>query len=350
MKIIFLTPRSSLISKTAFFKGIGGNETTIVLWGEYLSRIGHEVVIYSSDTNKEEVDNIKFLHWNDYISSEVNCDVLIACRQPELLKGPRLAKVQILYLGDRTIENTNYITPDTCDLIWYVSHTQFELLHHKFDPNVKYYIGTCGVDDSLFNLNTVKRPLSFAHTSIPYRGLSRVLSIWPLIREYFPDATIDITSDYTLWGYSECQSNTFRKQDLSIKHESQLSHSNNGIFFHGALPRNKYISVLSSCQYLLYITEYEEMCCISALEAAALGGILFLSPVAALKERVLDNVTGLYVESELSDSEIAKKIYDIVQSDRVNFMSIESRNRAMDYSTSNTVNKLMQEIYEIYSK
>lgn len=344
MNIVFLTPRSTIISKTALLRnGLGGNETTIVLWAECLAKLGHHVTVYSSDRVREDAWNLKFRHLSEYTPGN-NCDVLIACRQAELLAGLRAARTQILYLGDRTIDETSHITPAVCDLIWYVSKAQFEYLHTKFDKSVRYHIGTCGVDDDLFNRVFPRRLNSFAHTSVPYRGLKRALALWPMIRERLPSATLDVTSDYTLWGYSQSQSDALREVDLSacgLGQDTNLA----GVTFHGALPREEYLSVLSSCQFLLYITEYPEMCCISALEASALGLVPILSPVAALRERVVNGVSGIHISAGLPDEQIAMQIHEVIREvGRTERMSREARIYAFQNSISNTIGQFIYEV------
>ncbi len=341
MRIAFLSPLSRRLSHTAFLDpGLGGNETTYVLWAEEMARRGHEVDLHSLDPHRETHAGVRYRHLDDFDSNAGSYEMLIACRAPSVLRGGRRAPVQVLVLGDRHIEQAEAVTTQNCDFVWYNSWTQYETLAARFPSDIPFVIGSCGVEDALLTRPVAKAPLNFLHSSAPYRGLARMLKLWPAIRARHPDAVLHITGGYRLWGYDETQSRGFLENDVRAEDLDAP-----GIVYHGAVPREAYLELLSRCSYFVYPTAYEEMCCIAALEASALGVVPVVSGIAALRERVTHGVDGLLLAEGADDRDIVDTLFFASKSvELTNYLSRNARRTATAFSTSSMVGKLLDAV------
>jgi glycosyltransferase involved in cell wall biosynthesis len=108
-------------------------------------------------------------------------------------------------------------------------------------------------------------------TSVPDRGLQNLWRIYPKIKQYVPDLTLTITSDYRLWGASELNQ---QHRGRWIVHE--------GVNFCGALPRKQYLEELSKADMLLFPCNYDELFCLSVAEAQVAGVVCISSTKGAL--------------------------------------------------------------------
>jgi glycosyltransferase involved in cell wall biosynthesis len=123
------------------------------------------------------------------------------------------------------------------------------------------------------------------------RGLDHVLEMWPVIRAAVPEATLDI---YYGWhGFDrvmQARMQTARNHALQMQQYKtdiirKIANSK-GVRELGRVSQNELYQKFSEASIWLYPTEFEEISCITAMQAQALGTIPICTPYAALNETV----------------------------------------------------------------
>ena len=141
--------------------------------------------------------------------------------------------------------------------------------------------GGNGVDTKLITDKKKKRPHSCIWASNYGRGLGVILSIWPVIKEQFPDATLDICYGRETWG-------VLNKTQLSNIVKMIESLKSKGVKERGMLPHDKLTDLLETSSIFVYPCNVTgETFCIVAAKAQLAGCIPVTSRVGALDEIVL---------------------------------------------------------------
>jgi glycosyltransferase involved in cell wall biosynthesis len=101
----------------------------------------------------------------------------------------------------------------------------------------------------------------------------QLLPIWNRIVEEIPDATLTITSDWSLWtGGRDVHTMPYRLKWASAK----------GVNYVGAVKREELIRIQSESEYHLYPCTYEELFCISVAESQVAGCVPVTSMMGAV--------------------------------------------------------------------
>jgi hypothetical protein len=130
-----------------------------------------------------------------------------------------------------------------------------------------------GLDiDSFKNINyNSKKPNKFIYTSRPDRGLNILLNLWPKILEQIPDATLSIST------YGKFPSNP---NDIVLK--QIIDSYPDSIHYLGKLKVNDLYAEMSTSEFWLYPTHWNETSCITALEMLMSNVICIYYPIAGL--------------------------------------------------------------------
>lgn len=135
----------------------------------------------------------------------------------------------------------------------------------------------------------------FIWLSSPDRGLETLLAMWPMIRELYPKATLDIfygwvMIDKILDNYRSAGRSHGPLELLKNRVETQLEKlgKKSGINWAGRVSPDDLAKALYKSNFWLYPTAFMETFCISAIQAQAAGVIPVASDLAALKETVAD--------------------------------------------------------------
>lgn len=143
--------------------------------------------------------------------------------------------------------------------------------------------------------DTVKVKNSCIFTSVPDRGLKQLIPIWDRIVEQVPDASLTITSDWSLWTGSDVSGyvSPFRMSWAGKKN----------VRYAGAVKRDELINIQSSAEFHLYPCNYPELFCISVAESQIAGVIPITSEVGALSttNRFGHKIAGVTTESPFID-------------------------------------------------
>ena len=153
-----------------------------------------------------------------------------------------------------------------CQTEW---HKQLFLsLYPELDNKIQ--VINNGIKTELFCFDLSKKTNRFLYSSCTERGLSRLLHLWPGIVERLPDAELLI-----------CSYNDFpRNEDETRMKEIIESHVN--IQHLGKMSPHKLYELMSTVDYWLYPSYFQETSCITSLEMLASKVICLYYPVAGL--------------------------------------------------------------------
>lgn len=157
---------------------------------------------------------------------------------------------------------------------------------------------------------THKRKNSCIFTSVPDRGLAQLLPIWGMIVDKVPDATLTITSDWSLWtGYDVTQAvSPYRRMWAGMKN----------VIYKGAVKRDELLKIQSEAEFHLYPGIYPELYCISVAESQVAGALPITSTTGALRTT---NRFGHKIDGNPTNPEFMNTFADTV----VSLMKLENR-------------------------
>lgn len=132
------------------------------------------------------------------------------------------------------------------------------------------------------------------------RGLDILLFIWPDILEQVPDATLEIC-----YGWNTFDSVTANNPErVEWKKHIEMAMQQPGITHHGRVGKEELTKIRKECGIWAYPTYFEEINCITALEAQRDGLVPVTMTLAALSETAKE---GILVEGDIKDPEVLEK-------------------------------------------
>lgn len=146
------------------------------------------------------------------------------------------------------------------------------------------------------------------HTRIIYsssydRGLFNLLKRWDRIKKEVPNAELHVCYGWNLFVKfysSNPERMAWKKQmDDLMKQE--------GIFHHGRIGQDKLSELTKMCGIWAYPTDFQEISCITAMQAQALGAVPVVTNYGALKETVQ---YGEKVDGDVFEQETMEKWCD----------------------------------------
>jgi glycosyltransferase involved in cell wall biosynthesis len=132
------------------------------------------------------------------------------------------------------------------------------------------------------------------------RGLQYLLFMWPEIRLKFPDAELHIC--YGWATFLQLNGNNPERMEWYKSMVTLMKQP--GITDHGRLGKEELAEVRKSCGIWAYPTDFQEINCITALDAQHDGLVPVTMSLAALQETV---GTGIKVDGDIKEPEIQKK-------------------------------------------
>lgn len=266
---------------------LGGSEKSVVLLAEDLGQ-NNKVYVVGSVTDGISPNGVYYIPTNKIAEVPIKVDLLVGVNYIHFLKYYEFFKVTYKWFW---MHNTDFypwyngvelnaqeynlsnpkINKIVCLTQW---HKQKVMDSYKIDADKILVIGN-PIDTYAFLPydKNQKIPYSFIYSSHAERGLEKVLSEWPTIKEKYAQATLHIaTPEYGLEFFVD---NFFHK-----------SIALDGVTFYGSLAQKELYSLMAKCQIWYYPTDYEETFCITAVEMMAHGVLPVTSLKASLSEVV----------------------------------------------------------------
>ncbi|SCL13071.1 Glycosyl transferases group 1 [Micromonospora nigra] len=290
-------------------KGLGGNETALVLAARGLAARGHEVRVFADCPRLED----QGARWQPLLSlrPEEYRDVIIFwVRTKRVDPGRFNAPVRVAKLGLKTPNESLLDQVLSGEINILIAFSDFQrrlyLDHFGYPETANWVVTADGLDVSHYARRLPKAPGRFLHAANPKRGLEPLLDMWPSICRAYPGAELFVASSHLLRGITADEDER-RAGDL---YRRAASMSADGVRFLGRVAKPDLIELQLTAQFYLYPTTYPETCCIAALEAAAAGDVILCSPAGALPDRVLDGATGFLIDGDPADPVVARRFVD----------------------------------------
>lgn len=297
--------------------GIGGSEAMMILRARAFAELGHEVVCFAPG-NTRDPKVFSGVTWRSlgpwpfpvdksFDFKGEGFDVVVSLRRADWGMTPPPATV--LWGNDQGCYDLEAaIAKGTCQKVFTISKFQKELFQRLY-PSVgddKYVVSSAGVWCDDFEDVVEKDPNLCVYMATPERGLRHLLILWRQIIRKHPEAKLVITGGFELYGMS-----AERAYQLSEGLYGLASYMPN-VTVAGVLTHSKLVELQKSASIMAYPSVYDEMCCISALEAHAAGCAIVTTDRAALKERVIDGKTGYLIKGSPGTSSYDKQFVDRV--------------------------------------
>lgn len=263
----------TVIPEDIYGRGVGGAELSMMSLMEAFAKRGHEATIYNDPRQSGEFNGVRYAPRLDF-NQRGERDVLIVFRSPNpFLVGAYASKMKVWWSTDQyTVGNFKALS-ELVDFGVTISpyHTNFHLKHYGIDPKK---IGHIDLGVRLADYNSVVEKVKnrFIYCSVPDRGLAILHSAWPLIQREIPDASLTITSDYTLWGIGVSNDSHHRLNWAGMA----------GVRYLGNVPRSELAKLQMQAEIMAYPCTYEELFCVSVAECQVAGALPFTTNVGSL--------------------------------------------------------------------
>ncbi|MEU4805075.1 glycosyltransferase family 4 protein [Actinosynnema sp. NPDC023587] len=336
--VAFVHPGYQPVSPGAYeTSGLGGNETSLVVLAEAMAAAGHQVTVYAECDPQDHLG----VRWRarGAFSPETPRDAVVFWVTPDRSSLRVNAEVRAVRLGGRRPPAglAEAIRCGALNLVLGVSRHQRDLLvsRHGVVGDHPWLLSSNGVRLADYAVPVEREPGKCLYSAAPYRGLDRLLDLWPRIRAEVPHAELYVTGGYQLWGVSP-ESSADRVTTLVGRMLAEP-----GVRYLGAVPKRDLRAHQLSAQLYLYPTHYEEMECVACVEAGAAGAIPVTSRLGALPERVAHGVSGVLVDGHpdspgYQDVFVAEAVALLRDDDRRQRMAGAAREHAARYSADTT--------------
>lgn len=293
-------------------QGLGGSETAAYYMAREFAKLGHRVTLFTNIQPEQEGawDGVKYISAGPvtehqplgarfhFYALNTPHDVCIIQRHPQAFTFKWASKLNILWLHDLALHRSAMQVRSgmwNVDIVWTVSefHKKQVCEVYGLNPEIVKPI-TNGVDLSLFEpheeidpivrrvIDSGENGVKLLYSSRPERGLMHHVReggimerLWAIDKRFhlyvcnYPNVT-DQTRDLYEYLYARIE---------TLPNCTSLGH----------LTKQQLADVMRQCDALVYPTEFEEVSCITAMEAMAAGLPFISSECAALPETCKDS-------------------------------------------------------------
>jgi glycosyltransferase involved in cell wall biosynthesis len=284
---------------TSLEQGIGGSETAVIMLAKEWKKLGYSVTVYGYPKKEGLYEGVDYkFHWR--FNHQDEFDILIGWRNELLFKYPIKARKKLLDLHD--VVNQSDYPPELVekiDVIMAKSH-----YHKSFLPDVtkqKIHVISNGIEVAPSTIKS--NPFLISYCSSYDRGLEYLLKMWPDVRQKFPQAQLKIAYGWNNFevvykGNPERMAWKKRMEDL-MKQE--------GVMHLGRISKQEVLNLHAEAGICAYYCTFEEINCITVLEAQAMGALPLTTAFAALQET---NHFGILVAGDPYDPATKKRYLD----------------------------------------
>jgi len=273
---------------------LGGTETSVIRCARALARRGHQVSVYTNCDGPIEHEGVTWLPLTS--APPQSCDAYIAVHQPELLgfvPKPRRRAIWVVWPVSqlkhyKRIWRLWYYRPIPILVSQYQADT-----YSPFLPRTPRFLIPLALPDEIRGqpprASAPARQAIFA--SNPARNLRRLVEIWAAsILPRVPDAVLDV------YGVSRLKpgEDAWSAWEGSFLPPGMPEQVKRSVRIHPAAGRRELLDAMRDSRVMLYLGHKSEAFCLSLAEAQALGVPAVIAPVAALRDRVIDGVTGFH--------------------------------------------------------
>ena len=274
--------------------GIGGSETHVVEMAARLAK-EHDVAVYAP-LKEDTPESNAGVSWRNIHELDPREDAIwVLQRCPEALEKYEWKGKKVLHLHDIMIPNA--WDPDwgkQADLIVGQSETHARAMQETL-PGLNgqvTWVGSgarVGLFERIEAEGPVERnPKKMIWASDPLRGLGgALLPMWEALKRAVPDAELHIFYGWQVTDGLMKDGDELRTMQLEeMKSDTLMQLDQPGIYWHGRVGQEELYREWLSAGVWPYWTDFQEVCCIAALEAQCAGVIPVTNSWWALAENV----------------------------------------------------------------
>lgn len=280
-------------------KSLGGSETAAYYVAKSLAARGHRVTLFTNSQEEGAFDDVKYIWAGNsteqaplgerfhFYASNTPTDVLMIQRQPGAFMHRFQSKLNISWLHDLALYRQKPLASVglwNIDAIFCVSEWHKNQVCEVYGFDKKHVrTVTNGVDLSLFNgkieykLPKLKDEISLIYSSRPERGLEHHIRPGGIM-----DRLWEIDKRFRLY-VCNYENNPPQLAEMYAAMYERIEKMPN-VTALGNLTKQQLADAMRQCGALVYPTEFDEVSCITAMEAMAAGLPFISSEVAALPE------------------------------------------------------------------
>jgi glycosyltransferase involved in cell wall biosynthesis len=298
LQLCFVDPSlMDYTTETPYQKPLGGSQSALCYLSAALAERGHQVTILNNTSTPGLYRGVECLTLPDEpeeIFSERHFDAVISLNslQPMSTIRPVLKpETPLLLWTQHTAEDVSMLAlqhsmvQEAWDSFIFVSRWQQENYIARFGLNrERTTVRRNAIAPAFFYLYPDRASLvaskskipTLAYTSVPGRGLSILLDVFPLLREVFPQLQLQVFS--SLQTYQESD-DTPELQALY-----QRCREIENVHLRGSLSQPELAKELAKVHILAYPNIFAETSCIAVMEAMACGCDIVTTQMGALPE------------------------------------------------------------------
>jgi glycosyltransferase involved in cell wall biosynthesis len=306
--------------------GLAGSETALVHISRELA-LRHEVTVFNRASREGIFNGVRYLSLSrlDY---DQPWDVFIAARGPVPDLAAIKARVKVYWSIEEDqslVEDWGRVLPHVKGVITVSSFHTDELLWRCQVPPELIYESRLGISAGEYATLSPKEDNKLIYCAIPGRGLECLAGILPLIQNEIRNATLVVTSDYTLWG-REAGLNRYR--ELFCRHR--------GVEFLGCVPRPRLLEEQKTSVLHLHPCTVADLFCLPSIECQAAATPTIATDLGALRSTVQNGYSGLLVPgipgtARFQDA-FANAVIDLLRSPvSLRTMADQARRRALEH-------------------
>jgi 2-polyprenyl-3-methyl-5-hydroxy-6-metoxy-1,4-benzoquinol methylase/glycosyltransferase involved in cell wall biosynthesis len=272
---------------------LGGSETAAYYVARELARMGHKVTIFTSFPEGSESDGVRY-EWAGQVSEahplgerfgfyaeNTPHDICIIQRNPQAFSRKYASKINLLWLHDLALQR---VKAPMLGQAWNIDgfltvsewHKRQVVAEWGLNPDRVYAIQN-GIDPALFQPapHANRNQYQLVYSSRPERGLEHLVRPGGIM-----ERLADTPYRLTVCGYD----NVTPQMEPLYRYLWQRCDELPNVENVGALTKAQLADLMSNAGALCYPTEFEEVSCITAMEAMAAGLPMITSAQAALPE------------------------------------------------------------------
>lgn len=295
--------------------GLGGSEKAVVMMAPRLQKRGYRVTVYGNvPRDQRGIDSQTGVNWQHYGSFDKSRarGTIIYWRAPEALEFPFAAKQRIVWCHD-VQDARRWTDPRIAlvDQVWVLSEFHASTLGEAREKlGSKVVITRNGIDVDLFKkyFGVARDPKKVIFASSPDRGVLSAIDLFKRATnldgsqgttEKIEGATLHIYYGFNKLYLQQAAQNEYRHipdlgRDASMYDymETVFQTCDNvpGIIMHGRVSWEVMAKEMCGAGVWLYPTRFDEISCMSAMEAGAAGLIHVCTRRAALAETVVSSL------------------------------------------------------------
>lgn len=277
--------------------GIGGSEGMCIQMARELAELGNKVYVYNECGYEEkEIDGVIYRHhslWNE----RMECDIFVALRIPQIFGKLIKAKKQYLWLHDTNYGDQSLVNMYAPNNIFVLTECHKDIIktNHGIKDESVFWLTRNALNKKALEYvdnNPVERKHNQVIWTSSYdRGLDFALDAWEKVKREVPDAEFKIVYGWN--GYDKMmqargQQNPAFAQQMAAYKSSIIDKISKigGVQELGRVSQNEVYKMCAESAVWFYPTAFQEISCISAMTAQAMGAFPVCTPYAALKETV----------------------------------------------------------------